>query len=167
VPGFGALGRRKLPERKFAQEKNMDLTTEQSYSPRGAKAVRTLVVDDSPDLLEVFCALLARQPELEVIGTAENGVEAVRRSAKLQPDLVLMDVTMPEMDGITAASLLARFPHRPHVVLMSSDDASCSERELNTAGAEAFIFKPRFRQQFPPVLEAVLAEEGLLAAGTH
>jgi len=145
----------------------MNLTTDRTCLPRGAKAVRTLVVDDSPDLLEVLCAMLAKQPEVEVVGTAENGVEAVRRSAKLQPDLVLMDVTMPEMDGVTAAALMARFPHRPHVILMSSDDACCGEIELNEAGAEAFIFKPRFRQQFPLALETVLAEAGALAGATH
>ena len=134
----------------------MKLTTDRTSLPLRAKAVRTLVVDDSPDLLEVFCALLAKQPEIEVVGTAENGVEALRRSANLHPDLVLMDVTMPEMDGVTAASLMAKFPNRPHVILMSSDDSCCGEHELDTAGAEAFIFKPRFRQQFPPALEAVL-----------
>lgn len=135
----------------------MNLTMDRTCLPPRTKAVRTLVVDDSPDLLEVFCALLAAQPEIEVVGTAENGVEALHRSAKLHPDLVLMDVTMPEMDGVTAASLLARFPNRPHVILMSSDDACCGEHELDTAGAEAFIFKPRFRQQFPSALEAMMA----------
>jgi chemotaxis response regulator CheB len=133
------------------------LTTERTCLPPRTKAVRTLVVDDSPDLLEVFCALLATRPEIEVVGTAENGVEAVRRSAKLHPDLVLMDVTMPEMDGVTAASLMAKFPNRPHVILMSSDDTCCGEHELDTARAEAFIFKPRFRQQFPTALEAMMA----------
>lgn len=134
----------------------MELMTDQTWLPQRCKTVRTLVVDDSPDLLEVFCALLAAQPEIEVVGTAENGVEALRRSAKLHPDLVLMDVTMPEMDGVTAASLMAKFPNRPHVILMSSDDRCCGEHELDAAGAEAFIFKPRFRQQFPPALDAML-----------
>ncbi|HEX7285378.1 MAG TPA: response regulator [Candidatus Angelobacter sp.] len=135
----------------------MNFATNQTYPPPRTKAVRTLVVDDSPDLLEVFCALLAKQPEIEVVGTAENGVEALRRSAKLHPDLVLMDVTMPEMDGVTAASLMAKFPNRPHVILMSSDDRCCGEHELDESGAEAFIFKPRFRQQFPSALEAMRA----------
>jgi hypothetical protein len=67
---------------------------------------------------------------------------------------------------MTAAGLMAMFPHRPHVILMSSDDTCCGEPELNAAGAEAFIFKPRFKQQFPLALESVLAETGLLEA-TH
>ncbi len=144
----------------------MNLTTE-ACLPQHVKTVRTLVVDDSPDLLEIICELLAAHPEIEIVGTAANGVEALRRSAKLQPDLVVMDVTMPEMNGVTAANLLARLPHRPRVILMSSDEASCGEPELNTAGAEAFIFKPRFGQQFPPVLAAALAKAGPQTAGPN
>ena len=80
---------------------------------RGTTAVRTLVVDDSPELLEVFCALLALHPGIEIVGTARDGVEALQAWADLEPELVLMDVTMPNMDRITAAMLLAEMPEPP------------------------------------------------------
>jgi len=132
---------------------------------RGTTAVRTLVVDDSPELLEVFCALLALHPGIEIVGTARDGVEALQAWAELQPELVLMDVTMPQMDGITAAMLLAEMPEPPRVILMSSHDLRENELESSASRAEAFVFKPQFRQQFPIAFQAALAGMGCPTIG--
>lgn len=139
--------------------------TDRAMRPQKVNAVRTLVVDDSPELLEVFCALLARHPEVEIVGTAANGVEALQNWAELQPELVLMDVTMPQMDGITAAMLLGDMPNPPRVILMSSEDLRCAELGFSASGAEAFIFKPQFRQEFPVAFHAALAGAGFHTVG--
>src|SRR5690349_10807408 len=132
--------------------------TDRAMRPlRGTTAVRTLVVDDSPELLEVFCALLALHPGIEIVGTARDGVEALQAWADLEPELVLMDVTMPKMDGITAAMLLAEMPEPPHVILMSSHDMRGDELGSSATRAERFIFKPQFRQQFPKAFQSALA----------
>lgn len=131
--------------------------TDRAMRPQNVNAVRTLVVDDSPELLEIFCALLAGHPEVEIVGTAANGVEALQNWAELQPELVLMDVTMPQMDGITATMLLCEMPNPPRVILMSSEDLRCTELGFSASGAEGFIFKPQFREEFPVAFHAALA----------
>ncbi len=131
--------------------------TDRAMRPQKENAVRMLVVDDLPELLEIFRALLAPYPEVKIVGTAANGVEALHAWAELQPELVLMDVTMPQMDGITAAMLLAKMPNPPRIILMSSEDLRCTELGFSASGAEAFVFKPQFRQEFPVAFHAALA----------
>jgi CheY-like chemotaxis protein len=146
----------------FGEDRTM---TDRAMRLRKNAAVRALVVDDSPELLEVFCALLALQPEIQVVGTAGNGVEALQIWAELQPELVLMDVTMPQMDGITAAMLLQQMPNPPRIILMSSEDLRCTDLGYSASGAEAFVFKPQFRQEFPAAFRTALAGAAIQTVG--
>lgn len=69
-------------------------------------SIRILVADDHPVVLDGLVAILGTQPDFEVIGTANNGVEVVQRTADLQPDVLLLDLEMPEMDGVQALEQL-------------------------------------------------------------
>lgn len=83
--------------------------------------VRTLLVDDSADYLTAICAVLEQDGTFDVIGTAGNGTEAIEAAAVLQPELVIMDVQMPQMDGLTATSILSRHFLATRIVLMSAE----------------------------------------------
>ena len=102
------------------------------------------MVDDSPQLLDVICAVLQSQYEIDVIGQANDGRQALAQVAKLGPDLVIMDVRMPHMDGLVAASIISmRYPG-VSVVLMSGDDSPELRSQAIHCGAKTFIFKPKF-----------------------
>lgn len=114
--------------------------------------MRTLVVDDTPDLLEVFCTLLEMDDRIELIGRATNGIEALDAVASFRPDLVIMDVQMPEMDGFTAAALIRlNFPE-VSIVLMSASPAQLIGNQIRASRADAFIDKLDFWEIFPRVL---------------
>jgi DNA-binding NarL/FixJ family response regulator len=105
---------------------------------------RIVVVDDSPELLEVVCAVLQSEYGLDVIGQAGDGRGALDLVAMLRPDLVIMDVHMPQMDGLVAASVISlRYP-AVSVVLMSGDDSPELRSQACICGAKTFIFKPKF-----------------------
>lgn len=128
---------------------------ENSYkavATNNCKRLRTVVVDDSPTFLEVICALLELEENIDVLARATDGVSAVEVVADLRPDLLVMDIDMPYLDGLNAAMLIsARFP-RTRIVLMSGDDSPELRADCIACGADAFVHKPQFRRAFPRAL---------------
>jgi CheY-like chemotaxis protein len=119
--------------------------------------IRALVVDDTPDVLEVVCAMLEMEDGIEIVGRASNGSQALEAVACLHPDLVVMDMQMPTMDGLTAAKLIhLAFPEIA-IVLMSADPTCYDRNQVLASGAEAFIDKFEFSRVFPRVLAEVTA----------
>lgn len=103
--------------------------------------VRVLVVDDHPVFREGFAALLGSIDEIDVIGTAANGAEAVTRARQQEPDVIVMDVSMPEMDGIEATRrVLADRPETGVVVLTMSEEDGTIFDALR-AGARGYLLK--------------------------
>ncbi len=100
-------------------------------------SVRVLVVDDQPIMRSATRSLLEAMREFEAVGEACSGVEALTAVERLDPDLVLLDVRMPDMDGVEAASRIAAGRHRAVVVLMSVDPRA----EPQTSTAAAFVAK--------------------------
>lgn len=117
--------------------------------------VRTLLVDDSADYLTAICAVLEQDGTFDVIGTAGNGTESIEAAAVLQPELVIMDVQMPQMDGLTATSILSRHFLATRIVLMSAEDSHQLRLASRAAGADAFIAKSRVGQDIARVLQAL------------
>src|SRR5690349_19144334 len=105
--------------------------------------IRVLVVDDSAFMRRVIGEAIASQADMELVGTANNGLAALLKVEQLQPDVVTLDVEMPEMDGLTALRhLMARYP-RPVVTLSSltQEGAATTLRALSI-GAVDFVGKP-------------------------
>jgi two-component system, NarL family, nitrate/nitrite response regulator NarL len=103
--------------------------------------VRTLVVDDMPEMLGLTCALLDRNPFVHVVGTASNGAEAVERARQLCPDLVVMDISMPIMNGLEAAlHLRDRNPDIRILMVTASDEPDIEEASYE-CGANGFTRK--------------------------
>jgi DNA-binding NarL/FixJ family response regulator len=103
--------------------------------------IRLLLVDDQPSVLHGLRMRLALEQDVEVVGEAGSGAEALRQATALTPDVVLMDVVMPEMDGLAAtAALRERAPAAAVVVLSLYDDAETRRRAYD-AGAVAFVGK--------------------------
>src|SRR5206468_4762985 len=105
--------------------------------------IRVLVVDDSAFMRKVISEAIAGEPDMELAGVAINGLDALTKVEQLQPDVVTLDIEMPEMDGLTALRhLMARYP-RPVVMLSSLTHAGAvtTIRAL-TIGAVDFVAKP-------------------------
>lgn len=105
-------------------------------------AIRVLVVDDVDDTRENLMKLLSFEEDIEVVGAAPDGRLAVESARVLRPDIVLMDITMPTMDGIQAAEAMRAEVPAAQVVMMSVHDESESLRRAMLAGAREFLVKP-------------------------
>jgi two-component system, NarL family, invasion response regulator UvrY len=103
--------------------------------------VRVLVVDDHESFRRTAAAVVEAADGFVVAGSAASGEEAVAVAAAIRPDLVLMDVHMPGMDGLTATRRLCTLPHPPAVVLLSTMDA---EELGDLGGAVAYLAKAEF-----------------------
>ena len=119
------------------------------------RKLRAVVVDDSPSYMEVICALLELDDLVDVVGRANDGADAIEAIAHLQPDLLLMDVQMPLLDGLTAASFVSKHFAMTKIVMMSAEDSLQLQAACLASGARAFIHKSKFREQFTHILRAV------------
>ena len=105
--------------------------------------LRMLLVDDSVGLLAGLCSFFETQPLFQVVGTAMDGSEALHMAELLAPDLVLMDLRMPVMDGLQAMAILRRRVPNMRIVIMTMEDPATAEAEARAHGAHGFIWKPR------------------------
>jgi pilus assembly protein CpaE len=107
-----------------------------------SKKIRVLVVDDVPESRDSISKLLRFETDMEVVGTAGEGREAVQKVLQLNPDIVLMDINMPDMDGITAAGLITQQAPNSAVIMMSVQNEADYLRRSMQAGAREFLVKP-------------------------
>ncbi|WP_308249717.1 response regulator transcription factor [Sphaerisporangium fuscum] len=123
--------------------------------------IRVLLADDHPVYRDGLAVLLASIPGIDVAGTAANGNEAVERAADLQPDIVVMDVRMPDLDGIEATRrIVADSPHIGVVVLtMSEDDATLFA--AMRAGARGYLLKGANQAEITRAIVAVSHGEAI------
>jgi DNA-binding NarL/FixJ family response regulator len=126
---------------------------------------RCLIADDQAMVREGFAAVLAAQPGLLVVGQAADGADAVRQAQQLQPDIVLMDVRMPVMDGLQAARqiLAAAGPARPRVLMLTTFDLDEYVYEALRAGASGFLLKDATAAELVHAVRVIAAGEALLA----
>lgn len=126
---------------------------------------RVLVADDQAMVREGFSALLAAQPDLDVVGAAADGLEAVSRALRLQPDVVLMDVRMPNLDGIEATRRIMAAPGdvHPRVLVLTTFDIDDYVFEALRAGASGFLLKDAHAEDLVHAVRVVAAGEALLA----
>ena len=104
--------------------------------------IRVLIVDDIAESRDNVAKLLRFEPDVEVVGMADNGEQALSLCERLEPNIVLMDVNMPGMDGITATTrITSRFPNTA-VIMMSVQNEPEYLRRSMTAGAREFLAKP-------------------------
>jgi YesN/AraC family two-component response regulator len=124
--------------------------------PMSDKKLTVLIVDDSRTVLAQIENVVAANEGIEVIGTARNGAEAVQQVSQLRPDLVLMDIVMPDVDGIAALRLIQAKTPETRIAMLSSIGAMASKaEEAFRLGAIQVFSKPIDED----VLEALLAQE--------
>lgn len=117
------------------------------------KKLRAIVVDDHPPFLMALVALLGNRSGIEVVGQGHDGMEALKLAESERPDLVLVDFTMPGMNGAEVARRLKAQPRAPKVVIMSFH-AESEYRDLALhAGADAYLVKTDLHRELLPLLD--------------
>jgi CheY-like chemotaxis protein len=119
--------------------------------------LRILLVDDSAEFLESAARLLMLHQELCIVGRAASGSSALEQVAVLQPDLVLMDLAMPGMNGLEATRRIKAQPAAPRVVIMTLYDVAEYRAAARDATADGFIAKSSIRSQLLPLLASLFA----------
>jgi DNA-binding NarL/FixJ family response regulator len=136
--------------------------------PSGATARTTvLIADDQAMVRESFAALLDAQPDIRVVAQAADGAQAVRSAAETSPDVVLMDVRMPVMDGLEATRRILhpdpRSQHVPRVVMVTTFNIDDYVHEALRAGASGFLLKDASSDELTRAVRVVAAGDALLA----
>ncbi|MDV7216691.1 response regulator transcription factor [Streptomyces prunicolor] len=127
--------------------------------------IRIVVADDHEIVRFGYAGLLATQADFTVVGTARDGAEAVRVCREETPDVVLMDVRMPVMDGIEATARLQNGPGTPRVLVLTTFDLDEHVYDALTAGASGFLLKDVTAERLFDAVRVVAAGEALLAPG--
>lgn len=121
--------------------------------------ITVLLVDDHEGFINAALRHLRKVEWLEIVGRASNGLEAIERSETLRPDVVLMDLAMPEMGGLQATRLIKTQDAPPFIVIASHfDDAEHREHAMR-AGADDFVSKLSYIQEVMQILESLHAPE--------
>jgi DNA-binding NarL/FixJ family response regulator len=127
--------------------------------------IKVLIADDQAMVRAGFAALLDAQADLEVVGDAADGVVAVTETSRLRPDVVLMDVRMPTMDGLEAAKRILSVPQerRPRVLMLTTFDLDDYVYEALRMGASGFLLKDAPPGDLIAAVRVVAAGDALLA----
>jgi two-component system, NarL family, response regulator NreC len=127
--------------------------------------IRILLADDHALVRHGFRMILAAQPDMEIAGEAGNGREAVELAQKLKPDVVVMDVAMPELNGIEATRRLIELAPRTRVLALSMHKDDVYVREILRAGARGYLLKDSADADLIAAVRAVAKGEGYLSPG--
>ena len=122
---------------------------------------RVLIADDDPFFVEMLRTALLAQEDFEVVATARNGQEAYDYAVELKPSVVLMDVSMPVVDGVEATRLIHRLDDPPAVVLITGEATEATDAAAYEAGAAAYLRKS---EDVPMLVGVIVAVSRAAAA---
>ncbi|HYN96919.1 MAG TPA: response regulator transcription factor [Pilimelia sp.] len=128
-----------------------------------AEVIRVLIVDDDPLVRSGLTMMLGAGPDLEVVGEADDGRPAVAAAARLRPDVVLMDIRMPGMDGLAATEAIRAAGDTPAIIVLTTFDTDEHVLRALRAGANGFLLKDTPPQHILQSVRRVAAGESMLS----
>ena len=130
---------------------------------RGTHGVRVVLVDDHPVVRAGIIGMLEGEPDIEVVGEAGNGREALRIAAAVLPDVVLMDLRMPDLDGVEATRALRARENPPMVVILTTYDTDADILRAVEAGATGYLLKDAPRAELAEAVRAAARGQTVLS----
>lgn len=126
-----------------------------SKTSKSRRSIRTLVIDDSPIAAGAIRLLLKNRGSLEIVGVAENGEDGVAQADDLHPDLILMDLQMPKLDGLSAIRLIRGFMEDVRIIVITFIHGEEVRNECRETGADGFVSKDRLYQDLVVEIQRV------------
>jgi DNA-binding NarL/FixJ family response regulator len=128
-------------------------------------SVRVLVVDDYEPFRRFICSALGKRSDLRVIGEAADGLDAVRKAEELKPDLIVLDIGLPTLNGIEAARRIRQLAPESKIVFLSQESSADVVQEALHLGALGYVVKAHAGTELLAAVEAVLQGEQFVSAG--
>jgi len=126
---------------------------------------RVLVVEDFEPFRRFLCSALSERPEIEIVAQSGDGLEAVKKAEELQPDLVLLDIGLPSLNGIEAARRIRKLSPESRILFISQELDSDVVQEALALGALGYVIKVRAEGDLLPALDAVLQGKQFVSPG--
>jgi CheY-like chemotaxis protein len=118
--------------------------------------VRVLVVDDFAGFRDAICSMLRNRPDMLVVGEASDGLEAVRKAEDLQPDLIVLNLSMPKLNGLEATRRIRMLSPKSKIIIASLESSADFVLEALRSGAAGYVIKAEMFNQLLPAIDAVL-----------
>ena len=129
--------------------------------------IRVLIVEDFQPFREFVCSTLAKRPELQVIAEVSDGLEAAQKAVELKPDLILLDIGLPTMNGIEAAQRIRALIPNAKIIFLSQETSADVVEEALSTGARAYVQKAKAGSQLPAAIDAAIQGQRFDPNSTH
>jgi DNA-binding NarL/FixJ family response regulator len=136
-------------------------------SPPKGRAVRLLIADDQRLFSESLMTVLEEDERVEVVGIADNGAQAVELAVRLRPDVILMDVKMPVMDGLEATRRIRAADVDAQILILTGTEAEIGSEDATAAGASAFLRKEQGVEELRELFIGVASLAAVLGSPTR
>src|SRR5436309_3074709 len=128
-------------------------------------SIRVLVVEDSEEFREFVCSTLGERPELQIVGEDTDGLQALQRADELQPDLILLDIGLPSLNGIEAARRIRKLSPKSKILFLSQESSADLVQEALALGALGYVVKSDAGRELLIAVEAVVQGRQYLSSG--
>ena len=129
--------------------------------------VRVLVVDDHEPFRRFVSSTLGKQPNLQIIGEAQDGINAIQQAEALQPDLILLDIGLPGLNGIEAARRIGQTSPASRIIFLTQESSPDMVREAFNSGAWGYVVKTQAGRELLIAVETVLKGEQFVSSGLN
>jgi DNA-binding NarL/FixJ family response regulator len=130
-----------------------------------ASSVRILVVDDFEPWRKQVCAMFQTGPELRVVAEAEDGLDAVQKAKELKPDLILLDIGLPKLDGLEAASRIRQVAPDAAIIFLTQNSDKDMVRAAMSTGARGYVLKTDAGRELLTAVAGVLGGDDFVSSG--
>ena len=130
-----------------------------------SSSIPVLVADDFAPFREFICSTVGKTPNLQVIGEVSNGQEAVQKAEELKPDLILLDIGLPTLNGIEAARQIRNVAPESKIIFVTQESSQELVQSALKLGARGFVAKTRAARDLPAAIEAVLDSRQFVSPG--